>query len=343
MRNKLKILIYCLVLFLTACTKNNLYEGDHFFVENAGASMPVYVKGNINSNIFVIFLHGGPGSNSTQAAFLPVFQDLQNSYAIAYWDQRGSGLSQGNPDKSSFTVAQFVEDLDMVVEAIRLRYDQPKIFLYGISWGGALGCAYLTNTTLQNKITGFINMDSGHNLVAGLPLSVAWMGNFAQTQIDANIDTTYWKEVRDWCANTPDMTIPENYFHYAAILPKTNASRHNPNQIVQNASIDGEVVMNSFMSLAIFFNGGYVASNFNILELNLTPQLHLIQTPTMVLWGRHDGINTVDMAYDAYTAIGGSSFIDKELVILEHSAHEGYLEEQDSFLFHVRSFVEKYK
>lgn len=139
------------------------------------------------------------------------------------------------------------------------------------------------------------------------------------------------------------MTIPENYFKYARFLPKTNASRHNPNQAVNNATIDGAVVLNSFMSLAIFFNGAYLANNFNILKLNLSPAMAQIRTSTMVIWGRHDGINTIDMGWDAYQAIGDSNFTDKEMVILENSAHEGYLEEEDLFKFYFRKFIEQYK
>lgn len=68
-----------------------------------------------------------------------------------------------------------------------------------------------------------------------------------------------------------------------------------------------------------------------------------IRTPTMVILGRHDGINTIDMGWDAYQAIGDPNFTDKEMVILENSAHEGYLEEEDLFKFHFRKFIEQYK
>lgn len=342
-RIKLLVLGSIIMILFAACSKEGLYQGDHFFVENKGASMPVYVKGNIESNVFVIFLHGGPGSNASQAAFVPAFKELEEDYAMAYYDQRGSGLSHGNPNKSTFTVEQFVEDLDMVVDAINLRYNSPKIFFYGISWGGALGCAYMTTDNLQDKITGFINMDSGHNLVEGLPLSVIWVRDYAQKQIDLGIDVAYWTEARDWCNTVPDMTIPENYFKYVEYLPNTNASRHNPDQAVETTQIDGEVVMNSFMSLATFFNGVYLRTNFNILELNLSPQLHKIKKPTMVLWGRHDGINTIDMGFDAYNSIGDSTTTNKEMIILENSGHEGYVEEQDLFQHHFRRFINRYK
>lgn len=63
--------------------------------------------------------------------------------------------------------------------------------------------------------------------------------------------------------------------------------------------------------------------NFNILELNLSQDMQKIKIPTVVIWGRHDGVNTIEMGYDAYNNIGGPNFQDKELVILENSAHEG--------------------
>ena len=52
-----------------------------------------------------------------------------------------------------------------------------------------------------------------------------------------------------------------------------------------------------------------------------------IKTPTIVIWGRHDGVNTIEMGYDAYNSIGGPDFEEKEMVILENTAHAGYIEE----------------
>ena len=70
---KLAILIsVTLVMFLSACEKQGFYQGDHFFVKNAGAEMPVYVKGNIQSGTFILFLHGGPGGNASLPSFMPV-------------------------------------------------------------------------------------------------------------------------------------------------------------------------------------------------------------------------------------------------------------------------------
>lgn len=327
-------------LLLFACSKEGVYEGDHFFVKNAGAEMPVYVKGNVQSGTFILFLHGGPGGSASLPSFMPVSRELENDYAFAYWDQRGSGLSMGNPEPGTFTVQQFVDDLDLVVETIKLRYNNPRIVFYGISWGGALGSAYLSTGNFQDKVDGFICMDSGHNLVDGLPKSVEFVKKYAQDQIERNIDVAYWTEARDWCATVPDMTKKENYFKFDAYLSNTNAYRKNPNHEVQGPEVGALGAMNSYLSLATFFNGQYLVPRFNILELNLSADMSRIKTPTVVIWGRHDGVNTIEMGYDAYNSIGGPDFQKKELVILENSAHEGYIEEQELFISTFRAFVD---
>jgi len=324
---------------MISCEKENFYDGDHFFVKCAGAEMPVYIKGNIESKTFILFVHGGPGSNASLVSFLPVAKELENDYAFVYWDQRGSGLSQGNPDPSTFTVEQFVEDLDLVIEGIKLRHNNPRIVIYGVSWGGALGSAYLSTGNYQDKVTGFICMNSGHNLLEGIPKSVVFVKEYAQIQIDKGIDVDYWIEARDWCATVPDMTIKENYFKYDAYLSNTNAYQYDPNQVLQGPEVSAMGVMSSYMSLAIFFNGQYLAERFNILELNLSPQMAKIKIPSLVIWGRHDGVNTIEMGFDAYNSIGGPDFADKEMVILENSAHLAHLEEQELFKNAFKQFV----
>ncbi len=339
MKNQIITLASIILITSSSCKKESFFEGDHFFVRNAGAEMPVYIKGNIDSRTFILFLHGGPGGNATLPSFMPVSKELENDFAFAYWDQRGSGLSMGNPDPSTFTLEQFVDDLDLVIETIKVRYDNPRIVFYGISWGGALGSAYLSTKNYQEKIDGFICMDSGHNLVEGLPKSVVFVKEYAQEQIDNGIDIDYWTEARNWCATAPDMTVKENYFKYDGYLSNTNAYRFNPNQEVQGPVVGALGTMNSYLSLAILFNGQYLAKRFNILELNLSKDMERIKIPSMVIWGRHDGVNTIEMGFDAFNSIGGQNFQDKEMVILENSAHEGYMEEQDLFIHTFRRFV----
>jgi len=339
---KIRVVIYLVLMILfSSCQKEEPVIDDHFFVTNDKAIMPVYLRGHLESDAIILFLHGGPGGNASQATFIPSFQNIENSYAIAYWDQRASGLSQGNPDQSTFTVDQFVEDTYFVVEALKLRYPEKQLFLFGHSWGGALGAAYLSTSNYQSNISGFICMNSGHNLEEGLPLSVDWTENYANEQLGMNNNIPYWTEVYEWCVTNPDMTIPDNYFKYVGYLRETDAYRHD-NQEVEIDNVTMEDILNSRMSLAIMLGGYYLSQNFNILELNLSDEMAKINIPTMVVWGKYDGVNTLAMGYDAYNSIGTDS-LQKEIVILENSAHEGYLEEPELFRNYMLDFVAQYK
>lgn len=328
-------------MFFFSCEKETALFEDNFHVKYEGAIMPVYIRGNIDSDIIILFLHGGPGGNASQATFIPSFQELEAQFAMAFWDQRASGLAQGNPDESTFTLEQFVEDTDAVVESLKYRYPGKQIFLFGHSWGGALGAAYLSTDDYQEKVSGFVCMNSGHNLLEGLPLSLDWVENYANEQLLLESNSEYWTEVSDWCSKNPDMTIADNYFTYVKYLKETDAYRHE-NQDVEIDPVGLNDVLNSRLSLAIMMNGAYLSQNFNILELNLSGDMERITIPTLVLWGKHDGVNVLEMAYDAYDALGTQDS-DKYLEVLNNSAHEGYLEEPDLFYQSVKHFVETYE
>ena len=99
MRNIILVFVLSTSIFISSCEKENFYDGDHFFVKNAGAEMPVYIKGNIESKVFILFVHGGPGGSASLASFIPVSKELEKDYAFAYWDQRASGYLRVIPTK----------------------------------------------------------------------------------------------------------------------------------------------------------------------------------------------------------------------------------------------------
>ena len=123
--------------------------------------LPVWVKGNTASKTIIVYLHGGPGGGGSfgSSEFLnsEFVEAVTEKYAMVFFDQRGSGSSQGHYDKSLMTEAQFVEDLDKLVILLQNKYGSDiNVFLYGVSWGGYLGTAYLVTGENQNKIKGWI-------------------------------------------------------------------------------------------------------------------------------------------------------------------------------------------
>jgi proline iminopeptidase len=108
-----------------------------------GISQSIWFRGLSQSNPALILLHGGPGT-SESALFRHYNSALEEHFLVVYWEQRGSGRSF-HPDipPESMTIAQFVRDLDEVVELVRRRFDKDKVVLLGHSWGTVLGTIYV--------------------------------------------------------------------------------------------------------------------------------------------------------------------------------------------------------
>jgi len=89
-----------------------------------------------DTNQVVIILHGGPGNDFR---YLLDLKKLSNNYFVAFYDQRGTGLSPRVPAEE-LTKENMIEDLHSIVE----YYGKGnKVNIIGHSWGGLLGSAYL--------------------------------------------------------------------------------------------------------------------------------------------------------------------------------------------------------
>jgi proline iminopeptidase len=84
----------------------------------------------------IVILHGGPGLDHSY--FLPQMAQLARHYKLIFFDQRASGRSSNLVDTSAITMTNFVED----VEGIRKAFKLKKMNLFGHSWGGLVAMFY---------------------------------------------------------------------------------------------------------------------------------------------------------------------------------------------------------
>src|SRR5215471_7157154 len=113
------------------------------YVRLGGLEQWVMIRGENVANPVLVVLHGGPGFSDT--AFVRYHTpELEKSFTVVYWDQRGTGRSyRSTIPRSSMTVAQFIADLDELVDFVRARLVKDKVALLGHSWGSALGVLYV--------------------------------------------------------------------------------------------------------------------------------------------------------------------------------------------------------
>ncbi len=117
---------------------------DNFEVVLGGARQAVSVRGADRRNPILLFVHGGPGAVEMPVAW--AFQrPWEDFFTVVQWDQRGAGKSfRLNDPKAiapTLTPDRYRDDAIELIDLLRRKYDQRKIFLMGHSWGSLVGLA----------------------------------------------------------------------------------------------------------------------------------------------------------------------------------------------------------
>lgn len=108
-------------------------------VSIGGIEQFITIKGKNRSLPLFLFLHGGPGGSVM--GYADRFTDkLEEHFVVVQWDQRGTGetkMLNESPVPLSFAV--FKTDTHELIEYLLKRFQRPKLYLAGHSWGTALG------------------------------------------------------------------------------------------------------------------------------------------------------------------------------------------------------------
>jgi pimeloyl-ACP methyl ester carboxylesterase len=108
-------------------------------VRIGGHEQSLLIRGASADAPVLLYLEGGPGGTGI-GRMRNAGEALEQDFVVAVWDQRGTGKSYDELDPtSSLTLEQTVDDTIAVTDYLRQRFDQPKIYVVGSSWGTTLG------------------------------------------------------------------------------------------------------------------------------------------------------------------------------------------------------------
>ena len=339
--NNYSKIILLIVAFNTifSCSKDVDFSNlnDTIFVRHKDADMAAYIHGNGSEKIFLIILHGGPGGIGLSYRSSTIKNEIEKECAVVYFDQRGSGMSQGSYSESGISIDIMAEDILALVKVIKHKYgDDSRFFLLGHSWGGTLGPATLIKD--QSDFLGWIDVDGAHNTQGIYSEYLVNFNRVALEQIEVGNDIDYWESVID-LVNTVDLEYNQDDIY------RLNGEAFNAESVLHDAGfINGEAegesnLLFNYTPLTVIWNALNTQSILDgdlFQNINFTDQLSEITIPSLVLWGRHDMVVPIQFAQDSYNNLGST---DKELVIFENSGHSPMLTEPTLFAEKVIGFI----
>src|ERR1035441_5026561 len=124
MRTRLSILLLvsaaCLACAAQTSEPPNLFPIQDGFVDSHGAL--IYYQ-SVGHGAPLMTVHGGPGSSHDY--FLPYLLPLMRTSRLVFIDERGSGKSSKIEDAKQYTIANMVEDIEAVRQALGLGRISP--------------------------------------------------------------------------------------------------------------------------------------------------------------------------------------------------------------------------
>ncbi|MEH7075662.1 alpha/beta hydrolase [Neobacillus drentensis] len=107
----------------------------------------VLIQADDTTKPILLFVHGGPCmpvpgvvSRGQDYAVSISTKELVKHFLVVFWDQRGAGKTfDKNTPKKTFRIEQYISDCHDLIDTLRSRFKQEKVYLAGHSWGTIIG------------------------------------------------------------------------------------------------------------------------------------------------------------------------------------------------------------
>lgn len=338
--------VLCLALIGTGCGRQEIRQNldETVWVRHQGADMPVYVHGNIDAKVILLVVHGGPGGSGPEYRSGSYAEDLESRYAVAYWDQRGQGMSQGKYDASDLTIETMVEDLRAVILVLNKKYAGSKVFVFGHSWGGTVTAKFMVTADYQNLAAGWIESNGAHDVPKLNKDAIQMFKTVSTDQIDAGNNVSNWQDILDWANGVDTNNITDDIGSEINSRGQGTDKWLEEDNVInpsEEGGIRSSVLIGHTNPATSGLAGNYTANKLEqngIEEVALTQELNKVTIPSLFLWGRYDFIVPPSLGEDAVREVSST---DKELFIFEKSGHSPMNNEWEAYNAAIVQFIER--
>jgi len=136
MRIRITKIFFAVILFISEVSGTPVHES--LSIKAGNILQWIKIDGDNDQHPVLLFLHGGPGG-SVMSYANRFTKDLQKHFVVVQWDQRETGKTKSlNSSPVPLTISLMEQDAVGVINYLRNKFHQDKIYLVGHSWGGFL-------------------------------------------------------------------------------------------------------------------------------------------------------------------------------------------------------------
>lgn len=295
-------------------------------VELNGRREWISLRGISADKPLLLFLAGGPGGSELTVVrrTLPALED---HFLVVSWDQPGAGKSFRAVPHEDLSLETYLEDTHALVELLCARFGREKVYIWGESWGSALGLLYAQAHPERVK------------MFFGTGQMVAFLEN----------DLECYALAVDWLRSKGDVKKAEKLERQgpppyprgrgtagklAAFLMETTAYMREERGIRTGGDTIAEIFSSEY-TLGDRVN--WVRGLFETLdhfyptlwEVDLRERIPRLEVPVVFLLGRHDVNASIPLFLDFYDGLEAPF---KTAVWFERSGHTPYSSESGRFV-----------
>lgn len=301
---------------------------EHIRLKHDDTTLDLRLRGTSESLPVVLFLHGGPGV-CDRHFILEEQAALTDVCTIVCLDQRGAGKSYSREQgKRHMDMETVLGDAIAVIDYLRERFHQEKIYLVGHSYGSYLGV--LLAARVPEKIAAYVGVGQLANGAENERISYEFVWNEAQKRKDEKAIRELVRigaPVNGFYRSLDDLTTQRN------LMTKYGGAAHGKKQGMISSMVLPVLRSPEYTlwDLVRYAKGAY----YNMRELwrqvitcDFLSTVQKLDVPVYITAGRHDRNTPPELAKRWLDALDAPK---KEWFWFEESAHSPIREEKEKW------------